>query len=197
MRHYTYKIVNKINNHYYYGRRSYEGEVIEQDTYYGSGKRLKLAFKKYGIENFSKIILQEYETYEELVDAEKKLISEFEVNDVDCYNLSYGGHGGYTYYADRVYKASDESKLKISKANTGRKRPDLVIRHKNDTSWTHYWDGKKRSDSDKASKSIAAKNNMITGANAFAQQLICPHCSKEGSKPNMIRWHFDNCKDKI
>lgn len=22
----------------------------------------------------------------------------------------------------------------------------------------------------------------------------CPHCNKEGIKPNMIRWHFTNCK---
>lgn len=22
----------------------------------------------------------------------------------------------------------------------------------------------------------------------------CPHCEKQGIKPNMMRWHFDNCK---
>jgi len=24
----------------------------------------------------------------------------------------------------------------------------------------------------------------------------CPHCKKQGIKPNMKRWHFDNCKNK-
>ena len=24
--------------------------------------------------------------------------------------------------------------------------------------------------------------------------LTCPHCNKTGQKPNMLRWHFDNCK---
>lgn len=25
----------------------------------------------------------------------------------------------------------------------------------------------------------------------------CPHCNKEGGQPQMIQWHFDNCKKKI
>lgn len=25
--------------------------------------------------------------------------------------------------------------------------------------------------------------------------VICPHCNKSGIKPNMKRWHFDNCKE--
>jgi len=27
--------------------------------------------------------------------------------------------------------------------------------------------------------------------------LTCPHCGKMGSKNNMNRWHFDNCKSRI
>ena len=27
--------------------------------------------------------------------------------------------------------------------------------------------------------------------------VICPHCNKEGGKPVMIRFHFDNCKNKV
>lgn len=26
--------------------------------------------------------------------------------------------------------------------------------------------------------------------------VTCPHCNKSGSKPAMVRWHFDNCKQK-
>lgn len=26
--------------------------------------------------------------------------------------------------------------------------------------------------------------------------IQCPHCLSKGGKPAMIRWHFDNCKDK-
>lgn len=28
------------------------------------------------------------------------------------------------------------------------------------------------------------------------EKLICPHCDKSGSYPNMKRWHMDNCKSK-
>lgn len=27
-------------------------------------------------------------------------------------------------------------------------------------------------------------------------KIICPHCDVEGGKGAMIRWHFDNCKEK-
>ena len=29
------------------------------------------------------------------------------------------------------------------------------------------------------------------------QTVICPHCGKEGSVPNMKRWHFEKCKKKL
>jgi hypothetical protein len=27
--------------------------------------------------------------------------------------------------------------------------------------------------------------------------VTCPHCGVSGNRPNMIRWHFDNCKTKL
>jgi len=29
------------------------------------------------------------------------------------------------------------------------------------------------------------------------QIIVCPHCNKEGGKPVMIRFHFDNCKSLV
>lgn len=26
--------------------------------------------------------------------------------------------------------------------------------------------------------------------------VICPHCGKSGGKPGMMKWHFDNCKER-
>lgn len=32
----------------------------------------------------------------------------------------------------------------------------------------------------------------------IAHEIVaCPHCGKEGIKPNMVRWHFDNCKERL
>lgn len=33
--------------------------------------------------------------------------------------------------------------------------------------------------------------------NPAKEIVTCPHCNKSGSKPNMIRWHFDKCKFKV
>jgi len=35
-------------------------------------------------------------------------------------------------------------------------------------------------------------NGWCTGF--FQEVLECPHCGVSGSKPNMVRWHFENCK---
>ena len=32
------------------------------------------------------------------------------------------------------------------------------------------------------------------GTHPFQVKAICPHCKKEGQKPAMMRFHFENCK---
>lgn len=78
--------------------------------------------------------------------------------------------------------------------------------------------GKTHSDEFKAKLSVYAKNRIGEKSNAYGYHhtqetkdhysalykgkprakpheiVKCPHCLKEGIKPNMKRWHFDNCK---
>lgn len=86
--HYFYKITNTINNHFYYGIHSTNNL---NDGYMGSGSRLKIAIKKYGIENFSKEIIKFFDNREELAKYEAEIVTESLVHDPNCYNMIVGG----------------------------------------------------------------------------------------------------------
>lgn len=87
---YFYKIINLINNKFYYGIRSCDCDPSE-DPYMGSGVRLHKAYKKYGVENFEKLILKLLPTREDAEDLEAWIVSKELVNDPNCYNISRGG----------------------------------------------------------------------------------------------------------
>lgn len=92
MFYYTiYKVTNKINGKFYIGK--HQTKKLN-DHYYGSGKKLLAAIKKYGKENFSKEILFVFETEQEMNDKEKELITEEFVKRPDTYNVGVGGEGG-------------------------------------------------------------------------------------------------------
>ena len=91
MIYYTiYKITNNINGKYYIGKHQ---TFDLNDGYMGSGKLLKLAINKYGIENFTKEVLHIFKTEEEMNAKEKELV----VISEQTYNLNEGGHGGFGY----------------------------------------------------------------------------------------------------
>lgn len=88
MYHYFYKITNKINGKYYYGVHNTNNL---NDGYFGSGKVLKLAYQKYGIENFEKDILEFFDTEEEAFAHEKEIVNEELIKKDECYNVQIGG----------------------------------------------------------------------------------------------------------
>ena len=87
-----YRVHNLINGKMYIGMNNNDNK-----NYMGSGKLLKQAIAKYGIENFKKEILEECSTEEELRAAENRWIrSENAVESSKYYNLMEGGRGGNT-----------------------------------------------------------------------------------------------------
>ena len=90
--HFTYKTVNLVNNRYYLGMHSTNRL---DDGYLGSGKRLYYELNKYGRENFKFEILKQFDSREELVQAEIKLITEEDIKNPNCLNLKQGGSGGF------------------------------------------------------------------------------------------------------
>lgn len=97
-----YKIINKVNGHWYIGKH-----IGTNPNYMGSGKVLKLAHKKYGLESFEKIILETVDSPELLDERERHWIEKTDaVKDPKSYNLAAGGEGGdlskYIDYENRA-----------------------------------------------------------------------------------------------
>lgn len=90
----VYKITNLVNNKIYVG--VHKTNNLE-DGYMGSGIVMRQAIKKYGLNNFDKEILFDYETYQEALNKEKEIVNEEFLSRNDTYNLRRGGLGGFDY----------------------------------------------------------------------------------------------------
>jgi hypothetical protein len=102
-------------------------------------------------------------------------------------------------------KHSEEHKAYLSKINLGENNHFYGKTHDEET---------RKKISDAAKKRVGEKSNRYGKSHSeetkqkFSQmykgktRLIpheiveCPHCKKQGIKPNMKRWHFENCKEK-
>ena len=111
---YIYKITNLITDKIYIGQHI--GEEFDK-KYFGSGKLLKDAIKKYGKKNFKKEILEFCQTEEDLNEREKYWI--FQLNSTDKnvgYNISFGGQDG----CFRNLSHTKEERQKISASSKDR-----------------------------------------------------------------------------
>lgn len=148
-----YKITNKINGNFYIGKHQTKNL---DDGYMGSGKLIKAAIKKHGIEKFTKEILHVFDNDHDMNEAEKELV----ILGEGCYNLCPGGSGGFGYINEKklnrkctkeqLYKqledahkvlkilwSDEEWKInhceKLSAAFLGRKSPFLGKKHSQET----------------------------------------------------------------
>lgn len=100
-----YKITNIISGKYYIG--AHKTKNIN-DSYMGSGKYLKRAIKKYGIENFKKEILFELENEIEMFNMEKELVNEDFLKNKNVYNITTGGFGNIGYNSKGKVSVKDK-----------------------------------------------------------------------------------------
>jgi hypothetical protein len=92
---YIYRITNNINGKTYIGQRKCpKNKTPETDKYMGSGKRLHLAYKKYGIENFTKTIINKNIQTRPVINMLELyyIKKELETRGKDCYNILIGAH---------------------------------------------------------------------------------------------------------
>jgi hypothetical protein len=95
--YYIYKITNLLNSKIYIG--FHFSLDISNDKYMGSGFIIRKAIKKYGVHNFKREILFEYDDIEEALSKEKELVNTNFVKRLDTYNLTIGGKGGFIHYS--------------------------------------------------------------------------------------------------
>lgn len=177
--YFLYKTTNLINNKYYYGMHCTRNL---KDGYLGSGKRLKYSINKYGKENFELIILKFYNSREELIDAEKELITEeLILSDKLCMNINKGGKGGFTKenslkgtlkMLDKIWSDPDfiERRRKASSDIFKKLHKEGKIKYDTFTGKTH---------SDDAKRKIGEKNSINQKGQGNSQFGTC-WITKEG-----------------
>lgn len=139
---YIYKFTNTLTNKIYIGKR--EKQTFDE-SYYGSGREWKKALSKCGKENVKREIIEWCYSRQELNEREVYWIAFYNSTDKDIgYNVHKGGQGGNSLGDTKLWSeihlgekngrygkpTSEETKVKISKANTGRKYSDEVNKSK-------------------------------------------------------------------
>jgi len=94
------------------------------DGYMGSGKLIKAAIKKYGLESFIKEILFIFDNESDMKEKEKELV----IISEQTYNLCPGGHGGFGYINANLHKWEGIHQR-------GRKLADRVLEEKYGLTW--------------------------------------------------------------
>lgn len=113
MHYVIYQTTNLVNNKIYIGAHKTEDL---NDDYMGSGRCINRAIDKYGIENFRKDILYDFDNEEQMFAKEAELVDVEFVKRKDTYNICEGGKGGFSFI-NREYW-SPESRLIHSKKIT-------------------------------------------------------------------------------
>lgn len=99
-----YKVTNNINGKIYVGKQSNNNK-----NYYGSGKLIKQAIKKYGIENFTKEIIDE--VIGDVLGSETEIYWITKLNALNGYNLEIHGNGGEISERQRIMNSETVKKL--------------------------------------------------------------------------------------
>lgn len=125
-----YQVTNLINDKIYIGKHQTKDL---NDGYMGSGKLIRQAIDKYGVENFSKEILFVFDHEDEMNTKEAELVTEDFVSQETNYNLCAGGKGGFSYINNEL-----SDKMKHVRRNNLAKIPKEVLRENGRVTGSKY-----------------------------------------------------------
>ena len=117
----VYKVTNLVNGKIYVG--FHKTSKID-DGYMGSGKLIKRAIEKYGIENFHKEIIQVFDNQKDAELLEATIVDkEFTLRD-DTYNVAVGGnvrimHGHNNPFYGKTHTEETLQRIKETKKRNG------------------------------------------------------------------------------
>lgn len=93
-------------------------------------------------------------------------------------------------------KHSEEAKQKMSKKAKERVGSINGFYNKEHSKGTKELISKSLSGNKHSEKTKQKMSRTHTGKKKNLKTVTCPYCNKEGSGPNMSRYHFNNCKNK-
>ena len=139
MYYYVYQITNLLNDKIYVGKHK-SIKHPDENGYYGSGKQITAAIKKYGIENFKKEVLYYCSSMDDMASKEAGVVTEDFVKRSDTYNMHKGGPGGWDHY--------NGSKEHIENSRKGGLKAAKILNEKilqeraSNTEWWQNWHSK-------------------------------------------------------
>lgn len=218
MKYIIYKAVNKVNNKVYIGlttntlRKRIRGHVSDScknKTIFGR------AIRKYGIDNF------EFSIIFVLLKNDLKTLQQYEYLFIKEYNSSIIRKDGYGYNMTNGGQFGDSetaSYYNKKRVKEGKHifQTKKFIELKKEVSEKLIKEGKHNFQSEDNKKKTSLRNlenfkkgidpfagkdgtgtnesRLKNGTHNFIIERTCPHCSLTGRGPNMLRYHFDNCK---
>ena len=108
--YYLYEVKNNTNGKLYVG--VHQTSNLD-DGYLGSGAVIKRAIQKYGLENFTKTILETFNDADSMYQREREVVTDEFLTRPDVYNVRRGGLGGFDHL-------NDGSAEHIERTNKGR-----------------------------------------------------------------------------
>jgi hypothetical protein len=120
----VYQLTNLVNDKTYVGVHKTNDL---SDSYMGSGKMIKRAISKHGLNSFKKEYLAIFDNADDMFALEAEIVTQDFVDRKDTYNLKEGGLGGWTF-VNSTGKAV-QSNLRLGPAAIAKLiKDDLVFR---------------------------------------------------------------------